>query len=134
VRAPIDGEVLQVKIHVGEYAPAGVTATPLILLGRLKPLNIRVDVDEHEAWRVNPSAKAIATVRGNADLKTPVSFVRFEPFVLPKKSLTGDSTERVDTRVLQVIYRVENDALPLFVGQQMDVFIEAPSVQAVAGR
>lgn len=53
VRAPIDGEVLQVKIHVGEYAAAGVTANPLILLGRLKPLNIRVDVDEHEAWRVN---------------------------------------------------------------------------------
>jgi RND family efflux transporter MFP subunit len=132
VRAPIDGEVLQVKIHVGEYAPAGVTATPLIMLGRLKPLNIRVDVDEHEAWRVNPGARAIATVRGNANLQTPVSFVRFEPFVLPKKSLTGDSTERVDTRVLQVIYRVENGALPLFVGQQMDVFIEAPPVQTLA--
>ena len=134
VRAPIDGEVLQVKIHVGEYAPAGVTATPLILLGQLRPLNIRVDVDEHEAWRVSQGAKAIATVRGNAQLKTPVRFVRFEPFVLPKKSLTGDSTERVDTRVLQVIYRVEDDALPLFVGQQMDVFIEAPPVQSVAAR
>lgn len=134
VRAPIDGEVLQVKIHAGEYAPAGVTATPLILLGRLKPLNIRVDVDEHEAWRVNPDAKAVANVRGNADLKTPVTFVRFEPFVLPKKSLTGDSTERVDTRVLQVIYRVDNEALPLFVGQQVDVFIEAPSVKTVAAK
>jgi len=134
VRAPIDGEVLQVKIHVGEYAPAGVTATPLVMLGRLEPLNIRVDVDEHEAWRVNSSAKAIATVRGNADLKTTLEFVRFEPFVLPKKSLTGDSTERVDTRVLQVIYRVENSKLPLFVGQQMDVFIEAPAVGMVAER
>jgi multidrug efflux pump subunit AcrA (membrane-fusion protein) len=136
VRAPIDGEVLQVKIHAGEYAPAGVTATPLVLLGRLKPLYVRVDVDEHEAWRVSPAAKAVATMRGNADLKTPVSFVRFEPFVLPKKSLTGDSTERVDTRVLQVIYRVENEALPLFVGQQMDVFIEAQGTdtQTVAAR
>lgn len=134
IRAPIDGEVLQVKIHVGEFAPAGVTATPLILLGRLKPLNIRVDVDEHEAWRVSPSAKAIATVRGNANLKTPLTFVRFEPFVLPKKSLTGDNTERVDTRVLQVIYRVEDDSLPLFVGQQMDVFIEAPPLQTAAAQ
>ena len=134
VRAPMDGDVLQVKIHVGEYAPAGATPTPLVLLGRLKPLNISVDVDEHEAWRVGPGANAVATVRGNADLKTPVSFVRFEPFVLPKKSLTGDSTERVDTRVLQVIYRVENEALPLFVGQQMDVFIDASAVQTVAVR
>ena len=43
----------------------------------------------------------------------------------PKKSLTGDSSERVDTRVLQVIYRVEDAALPVYVGQLMDVFIEA---------
>jgi RND family efflux transporter MFP subunit len=125
VRAPIDGDILQVKIRPGEFAPAGVTATPLILLGRLKPLHIRVDVDEHEAWRVRPEAKASAAVRGNAELKAPLAFVRFEPFVLPKKSLTGDSTERVDTRVLQVIYRIESDTLPLFVGQQMDVFIDA---------
>jgi len=124
VRAPMDGDVLQVKIHPGEFAPAGVTATPLILLGRLKPLHIRVDVDEHEAWRVHPDAKATAAVRGNANLKAPLMFVRFEPFVVPKKSLTGDSTERVDTRVLQVIYRVEGDTPPLFVGQQMDVFID----------
>jgi hypothetical protein len=54
--------------------------------------------------------------------------------VIPKKSLTGDSTERVDTRVLQVIYRVEDDALPLYVGQQMDVFIQAPTVGTVAAR
>jgi multidrug efflux pump subunit AcrA (membrane-fusion protein) len=127
VRSPVEGQVLQVKVHPGEFAPAGVTATPLILLGRLKPLHVRVDVDEHEAWRVRPDAKATAAVRGNAGLKTALAFVRFEPFVVPKKSLTGDSTERVDTRVLQVIYRVEDDALPLFVGQQMDVFIDGSS-------
>jgi hypothetical protein len=100
----------------------------------LKPLNLRVDVDEHEAWRVSPEAKAVANVRGNANLKALLCFVRFEPFVVPKKSLTGDSSERVDTRVLQVIYRVENDTLPLFVGQQMEVFIEAASAQTVAAR
>jgi multidrug efflux pump subunit AcrA (membrane-fusion protein) len=134
VRASVEGEVLQVKIHPGEFAPAGVTATPLVLLGRLKPLHIRVDVDEHEAWRVRPEAKATATVRGNANLKTSLSFVRFEPFVVPKKSLTGDNTERVDTRVLQVIYRVEDDRLPLFVGQQMDVFIEDVGIEMTALR
>ena len=45
VRAPVDGEVLQMKIHPGEFAPAGITTTPLVLLGRLDPLRIRVDVD-----------------------------------------------------------------------------------------
>jgi len=125
VRAPIAGEVLQVKIHVGEYAPAAVTSTPLILLGGSRPLHVRVDVDEHEAWRVTSEAAATAHVRGDSSLKTPLHFVRFEPFVVPKKSLTGDSTERVDTRVLQIIYRIDRQDLPLFVGQQMDVFIYA---------
>jgi hypothetical protein len=117
--------VLQVKLHLGEYAPAAVTATPLILLGGSRPLNVRVDVDEHEAWRVRPEAAATAHVRGDARLKTALHFVRFEPFVVPKKSLTGDSTERVDTRVLQVIYRIDRQDFEIFVGQQMDVFIDA---------
>ena len=125
VRSPIDAEVLQVKLRVGEYCPAASTSSPMILLGRSRPLHVRVDVDEHEGWRVRPGASAMGHVRGNADLKTPLQFVRFEPFVIPKKSLTGDSTERVDTRVLQVIYRVERDDLPLFIGQQLDVFIDA---------
>lgn len=125
VRAPLDTEVLQVKLRVGEFAPAAPTATPLIVLGRAKPLHVRVDVDEQEAWRVREGAPAMAHVRGNARMETPLGFVRFEPFVVPKRSLTGDSTERVDTRVLQVIYRVEREDLQLFVGQQLDVFIDA---------
>ncbi len=125
VRAPIDGEVLQVKLHPGEYAPAAVTATPLVLLGGSHPLNVRVDVDENEAWRVRAGAAATAHVRGDARLTSTLHFLRFEPFVVPKKSLTGDSTERVDTRVLQVLFRIDRQDLPLFVGQQMDVFIDA---------
>ncbi|MGE0454788.1 MAG: efflux RND transporter periplasmic adaptor subunit [Vicinamibacteria bacterium] len=130
VRAPIDAEVLQVKLRAGEFAPAAATSTPLVLLGRSKPLHVRVDVDEQEAWRVRPGAGAVGHVRGNAEMKTPLRFVRVEPFVIPKRSLTGDSTERVDTRVLQIIYRVERDDLPLLVGQQVDVFIDATSDQA----
>ena len=45
---------------------------------------------------------------------------------MPKRSLTGDATERVDTRVLQVLYAFDRGDLPLYVGQQMDVFVEAP--------
>ena len=134
VRAPVDGQVLQVKVHLGEFAPTGALPTPLILLGSVDQLHVRVDVEEHEAWRVLPEARAAASVRGNTDLKTPLTFVRFEPFVVPKKSLTGDSTERVDTRVLQVIYRIEDQNVPLFVGQQMDVFIDASNQRRLIDR
>lgn len=128
VRAPVDGEVLQLKVHLGEFAPVAAPVSgepPLILFGRVTPLHVRVDVDEYDAWRVQAGARAIATLRGNKSIKTPLTFVRFEPYVVPKKSLTGASTERVDTRVLQVIFSFKRDDLPIFVGQQMDVFIDA---------
>lgn len=126
VRAPVDGQVLQVNVRVGEFAPTGVLDTPLVLLGDVVTLHVRVDVDETDAWRVQAGAAATAVVRGNPQIRTPLRFVRFEPYIVPKRSLTGESTERVDTRVLQVIYSFERGELPVFVGQQMDVFIEAP--------
>lgn len=126
VRAPVEGQVLQVKVRAGEFAQTGVLSTPLILLGNVDSLHVRVDVDENDAWRVRGGAPAVAFVRGNRDLQTTLKFVRFEPFIVPKRSLTGDSTERVDTRVLQVLYSFERQQLPIYVGQQMDVFIEAP--------
>lgn len=132
VRAPVAGEVLQVKIRKGEYAPAGAPATPLMIMGTTSPLHVRVDVDENDAWRVRAGAKAEAFVRGNREIRTPLEFVRIEPFVVPKRSLTGDSSERVDTRVLQAIFRFERGELPILVGQQMDVFIEAPPTQGGA--
>jgi HlyD family secretion protein len=46
-------------------------------------------------------------------------------------SLTGQTTERVDTRVLQTIYSFDQAALPVYVGQQMDVFIQAPPLDSL---
>jgi len=128
VRAGVAGTVLQVNLRVGEFASSGpVTgpgAQPLILLGDLEVLHVRVDIDENDAWRFEPGARGVAHVRGNRELKTEIEFVRVDPFVLPKRSLTGESTERVDTRVLQVLYRFDPKSLPVYVGQQMDVFLE----------
>lgn len=126
IRSPVDGLVLQVKTRVGEFATAGVLDTPLIMVGNVEQLHVRVDIDEDNAWRVRDGAAAVAHLRGNKEIETPLQFVRFEPYVVPKRSLTGASTERVDTRVLQIIYRFERGALPIFVGQQMEVFIDAP--------
>ena len=79
----------------------------MIVLGSVTPLHVRVDVDENDAWRVRAGAPATGYLRGNRSISTPLTFVRFEPYVVPKKSLTGDSTERVDTRVLQVVFSFE---------------------------
>lgn len=127
ISALTSGKVLQVNIRPGEFvgAPPG---QPLVLLGDVDRLHIRVDIDEFEISRFDPAAVASASPRGGLQVAIPLSFVRVEPFVVPKKSLSGDNTERVDTRVLQVIYACQPQVqTPLFVGQQVDVFIEAPA-------
>jgi len=125
VRAPVDGQVLQCNIRLGEYAQVGAQSTPMILLGNTDTLHVRVDVDENDAWRVRAGAKARISLRGNSTLGTDVTFVRIEPYVVPKRSLTGESSERVDTRVLQVLYAFPHSALNAYVGQLVDVYIES---------
>src|SRR5262249_28109357 len=108
VRALVEGEVLQVNVRPGEFvgAPPGQA---LVVLGNVHRLHVRVDVDEHDIPRFRPGAAARASLRGDPKRTFDLTFVRVEPYVIPKKSLTGDNTERVDTRVLQVIYSVERD-------------------------
>ena len=132
VRAPVDGEILQVNIRPGEFAQAGALNTPLLVLGNLDQLHVRVDIDENDAWRFDKNSKAVAFLRGNRRFKADLVLAYVEPYVVPKKSLTGDSNERVDTRVLQALYRFDRQQLPVYVGQQMDVFIEAQDDSATA--
>jgi len=124
VRAPVAGEVLQLNARPGEFVAPG-EGQPPVVLGDTRRLHVRVDVDESDAWRFQPGAKAVAYLRGNSSLSVPATFVRTEPYVVPKKSLTGASAERVDTRVLQVLFGFDRGTLPIYVGQQMDVFVEA---------
>lgn len=130
VRAPVAGRVLRLTLRVGEYVDGGSAAAPVLLFGDDEPLYVRVDVDESDAWRVRPGAAATAFVRGNPNIEIPLQFEYIEPDIVPKMSLTGRSTERTDTRVLQVLYSFPPNDLPVHVGQQLDVFIEAaPAAQ-----
>jgi RND family efflux transporter MFP subunit len=126
VRAPRDGTVIQVNIRAGEYA-ATAPKNPAMIIGETDRLQVRADVDEQNATRIRPGQKARASLKGDPSVTFPLEFVRVEPYIIPKVSLTGAGTERVDTRVLQVIFSLERpENPPIYVGQQVDVFIEAP--------
>jgi HlyD family secretion protein len=126
VRAPRAGTLLQVNLRAGEFAPANALAEPLMLLGDIGSFQVRAEVDEQNAVLVTPNAPAVASLKGHADRSMKLSFDRIEPYVVPKRSLTGDSLERVDTRVLQIVYAFDRPDFPVYVGQQVDVFIERP--------
>ncbi len=129
VLAPRDGEIIQLNIRAGEYA-ATSPKNPAIILGETNKLQVRADIDEQNATRIRKGQSAYGYLKGDPKITFPLEFIRVEPYVIPKVSLTGSSTERVDTRVLQVIYSLARPTdPPLYVGQQVDVFIEAPDRQ-----
>ncbi|NGX59049.1 MAG: Multidrug resistance protein MdtN [Chlamydiae bacterium] len=134
-RAPFDGMVMQNNINVGDFARGSREDTifqdSLMVFGTVDPMHVRIDVDEDDAWRVFAGAPAVAYVRGNSEICFPLEFVRIEPYVIPKRTLTGENLERVDTRVLQLIYRFQKKDLPIYLGQLLDIFIEAKPSQGL---
>jgi HlyD family secretion protein len=133
VRAPRAGSILQVNVRPGEYASA-TPKNPAMVLGDVDHLQVRADVDEQNAPRLQPGQTATAYLKGDTTQPIELTFVRVEPYVVPKTSLTGASTERVDTRVLQVIYSFKRpEDRPVYVGQQVDLFVKS-DIPAVAAK
>jgi len=130
VTAPRAGTILQVNLRPGEYASVTPKNASMVL-GDVNHLQVRADVDEQNAPRLQPGQTATAYLKGDTTEPIELRFVRIEPYVVPKVSLTGSSTERVDTRVLQVIYSFDRPQhRPVYVGQQVDLFVksELPAV------
>src|SRR5215475_1392425 len=132
-------------LKAGAWAPDVKIAKADLASAETQVKKIQTDIDRltmrapvtGEILQVNVRAREYAQV---GTLNKPLIImgdtsklnVRFEPYVIPIKSLTGDSTERVDTRVLQVIYRFKDPKVPFRVGQQMDVFISTNSPDSLA--
>lgn len=135
LRAPADGVVLAINAAAGSYvSPQGVYNTytegnsPAIVLGSsIASMEVRCYIDEILINRLPPleHAKAQMTVRG-ADDHIPLQFVRVQPYVSPKIELTDQRQERVDLRVLPLVFRfAPPPKLKIYPGQIVDVYISA---------
>ena len=133
VRALGDGEILQINVRPGQFAVSTFNQA-LVVIGDSNRLHVRVDIDENDVPLFNPKSKAIATLKGRPSVAfEDLPVYKIEPYIIPKKSLTGDNSERVDTRVLQVVYVLPDEKrIPLFIGQQMDVYIQAVEPEGVS--
>lgn len=135
VKASKPGKVLRRTVEPGEFASLDSTR-PAMVIGDLTQLNIRAQIDEEDIGlltQVTGSAlqgmankpRATARTRGANSNSFELELVRIEPFARAKSDLGGANLERVDTRVIDVIFFVKNPpAAPLFPGQAVDVFIE----------
>ena len=129
VRAPVTGSILQINVRSGEFVSASPTQS-LIVMGNIKPLHVRVSIDEEDIPRLKLDAPAHGKLRGDPQQREiPMKYVRIEPYVIPKVSLTGINIEKVDTRVMQLIYSIDPEhplvkEKKVLVGQLLDVFID----------
>ncbi len=133
LRAPTDGIVLTIGTIVGNYvSPQGAYDSytqgmnPVLVLGTPQTnLHVRCYIDEILVPRLPPSSKVQAqmTIRGT-NVKIPLNFVRVQPFVSPKIELSDQRQERVDVRVLPIIFSFEKPKdVNLFPGELVDVYI-----------
>lgn len=128
LRSPIDGVVMKINIHKGEYISLfnpvrdDATSTPVVVGS--KTLQVRVDVDETDAILLNGPHDATATLKGDGTCRLNLRFNRIQPMAVPKRNLAGFGAERIDVRVVQLIYDVEPPGFPLWPGQQVEVFLE----------
>jgi HlyD family secretion protein len=135
LRAPADGVILAIKAAVGSYvSPQGTYGTytqgfnPIIVMGGPPAqLAVRCYVDEILIPRLPKpeSMTAKMFIRGTK-VSIPLDFMRVQPYVTPKIELSNQRTERVDVRVLPIIFRFQKPQdLDLFPGQLVDVYLGA---------
>jgi len=133
LRAPRGGRVLAINPTVGSYVSAQgaydsytESMTPVIVLGSSETeLNVRAYVDEILVPRLPApeKMKAQMTVRGS-NVKIDLEYVRTQPIVSPKIELSNQRQERVDVRVLPIIFKVKPvKGANLYPGQLVDVYI-----------
>ncbi|MFN0012588.1 MAG: HlyD family secretion protein [Phycisphaerales bacterium] len=145
VRSPLDGLVLKRNVEPGQFAggvggvsgmggaagsgSGGSGGAAAMVVGDVSRLRVRARVDEEDAPLLRADAKATARVRGVAPEMLELKMVRIEPLAQPKMDLMGSTVERVDTRVVEVVFDVVGTPTsPVFPGQAVDVFIDVAKV------
>lgn len=135
LHASTDGVVMALNADVGVYAsPQGVYSpytqamAPVVVMSssQEETQSVRCFVDEILISRMPPTGpqKAQLAVRGTA-VRIPLEFVRIQPYVTPKIELSNQIQEKVDLRVLPVIFRFKvTPEAHLYPGQLVDVYIE----------
>ncbi len=130
IRAPIAGEVLQVKYRAGEYyAPS---SDPIAVLGDTRSLRVRVDVDERDVPRLAVGAPAFATLNAFPNQRFTGRVVEIGRRMGRKNIRSDDPTERIDTKILEVVFELDKKA-GLVPGLRVIGYIEARTPSAERG-
>jgi HlyD family secretion protein len=121
IAAPIAGVILQLKVRAGEYYTPGVD--PLAILGDTSKLRVRMDVDERDIQKIKLGARAFATLNATPDRKVTGKVVEIGKRMGRKNIKTDDPTERIDTKILEVVLELD-DKMGLLPGLRVVSYVE----------
>lgn len=135
IKAPIDGMVLRVVPSVGDYiSPQGSYDTytqgmlPSVQMGvATEYMQVRSYVNEILVPHLPKPSKLEGTmfIRGLNNKSIPLEFASVQPYTIPNIELSNQRNERVDVRVLPVIFKFKKpDDINIFPGQLVDVYLK----------
>jgi HlyD family secretion protein len=133
IRAKSNGVVLSIASAVGSYvSPQGIYGSyttdmnPVLVMGSpQQQLAVRCYIDEILIPKLPATGKMQAKmyIRGT-NTGVALEFVRIQPYISPKIELSDQRNERVDVRVLPILFRFANTPeLHVFPGQLVDVYV-----------
>jgi len=133
IKAQTDGVVMSVNATPGSYVSVlgsydaySQANLPMLVMSRNQDyLAVRCYVDEILVSRLPDSAHIRAEMSlPGTDVKIPLEFVRVQPYISPKLELSNQRQEKVDLRVLPVIFRFsKKNHSAVYPGQLVDVYI-----------
>lgn len=121
VRAPIAGQVLQVLVRPGEHSAVG--SGPLVVIGDVSQLRVRMDVDERDIGRVALNQRVIVRANAFPGVDFPGQVVELGRRMGRKNARSDDPTERNDTKVREVIVKLDAPDR-LIVGQRVTCYVQ----------
>ena len=129
IRSPIDGTVLRRHHRAGESVSSSATRSdPVFTVGNQSTLRVRVEIDESDISRVALGQRAYASADAYAGRKFWGHVLRLGQQLGRKNVHTDEPTERVDTKVLEVLVELEAGTV-LPAGLRVDAFFVRDSVR-----
>ncbi|MBS1797484.1 MAG: efflux RND transporter periplasmic adaptor subunit [Acidobacteria bacterium] len=122
VRAPFAGIVLRKRLKDGESV-SPESPTGIVTIADVSALRVRVDLDERDVARVRENQPAYFTAEAYGDRRFTGRVVRVGQILGRKNFRTEKPTEKVDTKILEVLVELDAGQNPPL-GLRVDSFIE----------
>lgn len=121
VRSPLAGQVLEVRVRAGEHS--ALDAGPLVVIGDVSELRVRMEVDERDVARVALGQRVIVRANAYPGVDFLGQVVELGRSMGRKNVRSDDPTERNDTKVREVVVKLDRRDR-LLVGQRVTCYVQ----------